>query len=398
MNIKKEINPASRIQSVDILRGAVMIIMALDHVRVFSGDLPGDPSAGPFLSRWITHYCASAFTFFAGTSAFLYLQKSNNKSDLTHFLITRGIWLVILEMFVVRFLWTFNLDISSFVHTNIIWTLGWSMVILAAFIRLKPMTIGIIGLVIIFIQQFFQFVPSVFPCSVQEQVANMWGFFYPSPFASKAVFLQGFSLPKVFGITVLYVILPWLGVMMAGYWFGQLLLMEFSRLQKYCLRIGVSAIGLFILAGSIVSATGSHAASQVPFLFKLLGQQKYPPSQLYLLMTLGPVIALVPWTEKVSGWLANALKTVGRVPMFYYLLHLLVIHLVALVVNIFISGSAHNEWYVTSPLVAMPEEFRWGLSMRYLVWAIVLVPDYFACRWYAKYKSAHPEKIWLKYL
>jgi uncharacterized membrane protein len=386
-----------RIQSIDILRGAVMIIMAIDHVRVYTGIPAGGTTAGVFFGRWITHYCAPSFAFFAGTSAFLYFQKSGNRKDLVKFLLTRGILLVVFELTVIRFFWTFNFEYANYLLAGVIWMLGWCMILFTPFVKLRPVTIGVIGLIMISVQQVFHYVPDIFPSSVQEPVREFWGFFYPS--ASKNTVLTGKSgLENIYGVSILYVLLPWIGVMMAGYGFGQLLLRDPAYVKRICLRIGISALFLFIIGGSIVILINPSANGNLPFLFKLLGQQKYPPSQLYLLMTLGPMIALVPWTEKAKGWLADALKIVGRVPMFYYILHLLLIHLSAFVVNLLLTGSIHQEWYNTAPLVGIPEDQRWGLPLLYLVWLTDVVILYFICRWYAHYKSSHPERSWLKYL
>jgi uncharacterized membrane protein len=305
---KKTIVNARRIQSVDLLRGIVMIIMAIDHVRVYSGVLPGGLNAVVFFTRWITNFCAPAFAFFAGTSAFLYLLKKGDKRDVVKFLVTRGLILVVLEMTVIRFFWTFNFDYANFVHTNVIWALGWCMIILAGVVRLRPVTIGIIGLLIISFQQIFQFVPALFPASLQEQIANAWGFFYPSPMLKPGnSIIPGFALPNNWGISILYVVIPWVGVMMAGYGFGVVLLRDREALRKICLRLGIGAIVLYLTIATAWVLVFPDARP-VPFIFKLLGQQKYPPSQLFLLMTLGPIIALVPWAEKVKGWLADAIK------------------------------------------------------------------------------------------
>ncbi|MHA4808053.1 DUF1624 domain-containing protein [Flavitalea flava] len=394
----QKLNPAhTRIQSVDLLRGAVMVIMAIDHVRAYSGIPAGSLSPAVFFGRWITHYSAPSFAFFAGTGAFLFLQKSGNKQGLAWFLITRGLLLVVLEMTVVRFFWTFNFDYANFMLAGVIWMLGWCMILLAPFVWLRPGTIGIIGLVLIFAQQIFHFVPAIFPSSIQEPVRTIWSFFYPS--GSRNAVLTGKSgLENIMGVSILYVLIPWIGVMMAGYGFGQLLLRDPGTVRKICLRIGISAILLFLVAGTIMILVSPSGDSDIPFIFKLLGQQKYPPSQLYLLMTLGPVIALVPWAEKVKGGFSNVLTIIGRVPLFFYLLHLLLIHLSAFIVNLVRSGTIHQDWYATAPLVGIPEDQRWGLSSLYLVWLIDVVILYFACRWYAGYKSRHPEKAWLKYL
>jgi uncharacterized membrane protein len=388
----------ARVQSIDLLRGIIMIIMAIDHVRVFSGVMPGGPTAAIFFTRWITHFCAPAFAFYAGTSALLYLQKAG-KSETIKFLITRGLLLVVLELTVVRFFWTFNFDYATFVHTNVFWMLGWCMVILAMFVRVRPLTVGLIGVAIIFGQQLFQYIPYVFPSSIQETVANYWRFFYPSELATKptTAIIPGFVLPEVLGISVLYVIIPWIGVMMAGYGFGQLLLQEPQRVKKFALRIGIGATLLFIVVAPAL-VLYNPPAGDAPFLLKVLGQQKYPPTQLYLLMTLGPLIALIPWADKVKGKLADAVILIGRVPMFYYLIHLFLIHLSAFVVNLILSGNIQHEWYGTAPLVGIPAEQRWSLPVLYLVWIIDVVILYYICQWYARYKANHRDIVWLKYL
>jgi len=377
-----------------------MIIMAIDHVRVYSGLPAGGPTAGIFFTRWITHYCAPAFVFFAGTSAFLYFSKTKSKSDLVKFLITRGLLLVVLELTVIRFFWMFNFDFANFTFSGVIWALGWCMVLLAAFVPMRASTVGVIGLLIVFFQQVFQYVPSLFPLSMQESVVKFWGVFYPSVWEGKSgsSLLSGSSgIPTFLGISIFYVLIPWIGVMMAGYGFGQMLIRSKEEVKKLCLRIGLSCIVVFLIVGSLFILRQPEG-NETPFIFKLLGQQKYPPSQLFLLMTLGPLIALIPWAEQVKGWFAKAIILIGRVPMFYYLLHILLIHLSAYVVNLILSGSIHQEWYETAPFVGIAEEQRWSLPLLYLVWVIDVVILYYICRWYAEYKSNHSEKTWLKYL
>ena len=391
----------ARIQSVDILRGLVMVIMAIDHVRVYSGIPAGGLTYGIFFTRWITHYCAPAFAFFAGTSAFLYYQKSGNRKDLVQFLVTRGLLLVVFELTLVRFFWTFNFQYSNFTITGVIWMLGWCMVLLAPIVRLRPSTLAIIGVAMIAFQQVLGFLPLLFPESLQPLVVKYWSFFYPSAVAGREGVVLGAGsggLPSALGVSIFYVILPWLGVMMAGYGFGQLLLKDPATVKRLCLRIGLSATALFLVVAAIFAVRMGQEGNDSPFIFRVLGQQKYPPSQLYILMTLGPVIALIPWAQKIKGRIADALKTIGRVPMFYYLLHLLLIHLSAYVVNLALYGTTHQDWYETAPFVGFAEEFRWSLPLLYLTWAIDVVLLYFACVWYARYKGSHPEIKWMKYL
>lgn len=380
-----------------------MLIMAIDHVRVYSGMPAGGATAGIFFTRWITHFCAPTFAFFAGTSAFLYFQKVRNRSEVVHFLLTRGVLLVILEMTVIRFAWMFNLDFATFNITGVIWMLGWCLILLALFVKLRvgPVSMSIIGLSIVFGQQIFHYVPAIFPLAMQRGVASVWGFFYPSLVATpKAISIApGLpALPNMFGISIFYVILPWIGVMMAGYGFGKILLSDPETIRKNCLRLGISALFLFISIAPIVLLKDSYAIDDIPIIFKLLGQQKYPPSQLYILMTLGPIIALVPWAERMTGNIAEALKTIGRVPMFFYLIHIPLIHLFAFLMNVMMYGNIHQDWYETAPFVNIDVDNHWGLLILYGVWIVVCVILYFACVWYAGYKSRHPEKRWLKYI
>lgn len=378
--------PDPRIKSIDVLRGAVMVLMAIDHVRVYSGIPAGGKDYGIFFTRWVTHFCAPSFVFLAGTSIFLYGKKLNSKGLLARYLITRGLLLVLLELTVIRFFWTFNFNYSNFLLAGIIWMLGWCMVIMAALIWLKPVIVGITGLAIISLQQIFQYVPSILSQSSQKFAGYFWEFIYPA------------GLDALPGVTILYVLVPWIGVMAAGYGFGSIFLQEPEKRRKICIWLGLSAIALFIIIGSIIIFKQPLSNSELPFILKLLNQKKYPASQLFLLMTLGPLIACLPFAEKAKGWLSNVLATFGRVPLFYYILHILIIHLGALVINYFRGGSMSFEWYATAPYVEMPPEHRWSLLLLYAEFACDVILLYYLCSWYAKYKKAHPEKRGLKFL
>ncbi len=382
----EELPGFQRVQSLDILRGAVMVLMAIDHVRVYAGVPPGGPDPAIFFTRWITHYCAPAFVFFAGTAAFFYGRKINNSNMLARYLVTRGLLLVILELTVIRFGWTFNLNFSEFMLAGVIWMLGWCMVLLSLFVWLKSKTIGIIGLAIIYFQQLFAFIPQSLPESLKPSVGGFLEFFYSS------------GLNALPGITILYVIIPWIGVMMAGYGFGNILLLEPVIRKRICLQIGLSAIALFIIAGSILIFAAPSSPQAPPFIFQLLNQKKYPASQLYLMMTLGPAIALIPLAEKTKGWFAETLKIFGRVPFFYYLLHIPLIHISALLVNYLRDGATHQDWYTNAPYASVPFESQWSLPMLYLVFVIDVFILYLACRLYVRYKFSHPENTWMKYI
>jgi len=378
--------PSARLQSIDILRGAAMVLMAIDHVRVYSGLPAGGLDPGIFFTRWVTHFCAPTFVFFAGTAAFLYGYKLNDKKALTKFLLTRGLALVVLELTLIRFGWTFNFNFSEFMLAGVIWMLGWCMVLMALLVRIRAGVVGVIGLAIIFFQQLFSILPALLPESLKSSVGGFLEFIYSS------------GLQPLPGISILYVIVPWIGVMAAGYGLGTIVHLDERRRRKRCLAIGLSATLLFLVTASILilsKPTPQHAPA---FIFRLLNQQKYPASPLFLLMTLGPTIALIPLAEKARGWMAKTLAIFGRVPFFYYLLHIPLIHATALLVNVLRVGAPHQEWYAYAPFTSIPEASRWTLPLLYLVFLIDVLILYLACRWYAGYKSNHPEKKWVKYL
>jgi len=375
-----------RIASLDIVRGAVMVLMAIDHVRVYSGVPAGGPTPGLFFTRWVTHFCAPAFVFFAGTGAFLYGKKLGDTGALARYLVTRGLLLVLLELTVIRASWTFNVDYSAFILAGVIWMLGWCMVLMAALIRLPARAIGTLGLLVIIFQNVFGLLGGALP----ESARRIWEFLYPVG----AEITLGASGPT---ISVLYVIVPWIGVMAAGYAFGTIMVRDSNERRRLCLRIGLSATALFLLLGSLAVFLAPAPGGAPPVLFRLLNQNKYPASQLFLLMTLGPTIALLPVAERARGRAADVLATFGRVPMFYYLLHIPLIHATALLAWFLRDGSVHPERFATAPFVSIPEAQRWGLPLLYLVFFIVVAGLYVPCRWFGHVKSRRPA-AWLRYL
>lgn len=323
------------------------------------------------------------FALFAGTGAYLYGRKLAGTGALARFLLGRGLLLVLLEMTVIRLEWTFNFDYRNFALAGVIWMFGWSMVLLAGLVRLPAWLVGVIGLAIIFLQKVFAYVPRLLPPHARDLTGPFWEYVYPS---------GGKAWP---GIAILYVLVPWIGVMAAGYSLGAMLLRERGERRRLCLGIGLSATALFLVIGSLSLAPA--AAGAPPMLLRLLNQQKYPASPLFLLMTLGPAIACLPLAERARGWFARVLATFGRVPMFYCLLHILTIHIAALVVTFMRTGSIHPEWYATAPFAWMPAPQRWTLPLLYLVWAIVVVMLYFPCRWFAGQKDLRRDS-WRRYI
>jgi uncharacterized membrane protein len=376
-----------RIQSIDFLRGLVMVLMAIDHVRVYSGLPAGGPEAGIFFTRWVTHFCAPVFVFLSGTSAYLYGRKIDNRIALAEYLVSRGALLIVLEFTLIRFAWTFNLNYAAFALAGVIWMLGACMILLAGLIFLRPALVGVIGLAIIFLQDLFAGVPLLLPESARVGFGRFWEFIYSS----------GLEGPE--GITILYVLVPWIGVMAAGYGFGLILEKDPKTRRRILITIGATGTLLFLVWAGIRISMKPAGDEDAPFIFQLLNQRKYPASQLFLLMTLGPAILLMPFVERMNSAAGKAIVTIGKVPFFYYLMHIPLIHVTALLVNLIREGRTLSDWYATAPYVWFPEEgHQWGLGLLYAVFAVDVVILYVLCRWYEQYKFSHPENRLLKYI
>lgn len=392
----------SRIASIDIIRGAVMILMAIDHVRVYSGLPAGGPTLEIFFTRWITHFCAPAFIFLAGTSGFFYARKH---ADISQFLLIRGLWLVILELTVLRLAWTFNFDFAHYEMAGVLWVIGCCMILMAALVKLPIAVTGTLGIIIIAAHnlidsRLWQIVEGL----SASKFSGLWKILYVGFYAGPVQFGQNGP-----NLIVLYSIIPWIGVMAAGYAFGRILSFEPSRRKRICLTIGLAAIVLFlILRGfnlygdprpwhrSVQSQDGSPS---MPALLSFLNCTKYPASLDFLLMTLGPIIALMPLLETARGALARTVALFGRVPFFFYVLHIPLIHALALLVSKIRLGFV-STWLFTNHPMGNPEPpdgYTWSLPLLYGIWAIAIVILYFACRWYAQVKATSTAR-WLKYL
>ncbi|HKS06618.1 MAG TPA: heparan-alpha-glucosaminide N-acetyltransferase domain-containing protein [Gemmatimonadaceae bacterium] len=369
-----------RVMSLDIARGAVMVLMAIDHVRVYAGVPAGGPTPGVFFTRWITHFCAPAFVFLAGTGAFLHGQKLGHPRKLAQYLVTRGIILVLLELTVIRASWTFNVDYANWILAGVIWMLGWCMVLLAALVALPVAAIGAIGIAIVLAQTVFGGLGGALPSALR----SWWEFIYP---------IGSESGPA--GMTVLYSIVPWIGVMAAGYAFGAIMVRDAASRRRLCLQIGLGATAAFVLIAGYQAFVQTAADGAPPAWIRFFNQEKYPASVLFLLMTLGPTVALLPFAENARGRVASVLATFGRVPMFYYLLHIPLIHIVALAVWSTLGGA--GDWFATAPYVAVPASSQWSLIRLYVVFAVVVALLYFPCRWYAGVKARRSDG-WLRYI
>lgn len=392
----------SRIASIDIIRGAVMILMAIDHVRVFSGVPAGGPTPVIFFTRWITHFCAPAFIFLAGTSVFFYARKH---TDISRFLLIRGLWLIFLELTILRLSWTFNLDFAHYEMAGILWVIGCCMILMAGFVKLPLPVTATIGVITIFAHNLmdshlFQLASSL----NDSKFSGLWKILYFSFYSGPIQFtLNGPNL------IVLYSIIPWIGVMAAGYAFGKILAMQPARRTRLCLAIGLSAIALFlVLRGFNLYGDPSpwHRVVQshngrppMPGILSFLNCTKYPASLNFLLMTLGPILVLMPLLEKASGWLARQIAIFGRVPFFYYVLHVPLIHVLALLVSKIRLGVVSPWLFTNHPMgnPAPPDGYMWPLWLLYVVWAVAIFILYFASRWFGALKARRTD-WWLRYL
>lgn len=381
--------PSGRIASIDIVRGLAMVLMAIDHVRVYSGQPAGGPTPGIFFTRWITHFVAPAFVFFAGTAAFLHGRKLVDTTALSRFLLTRGAWLILLELTVIRLSWTFNADFAHYMIAGVIWMIGWCMILLAAAVHLPMRAIGVIGWGIIILHNAFG-----------GMISGLLNGPLHAPWLAAIVYDGGPVGNTPLG--VLFVLIPWIGVMMAGYHFGQQMIRPQPERISYCLRLGTTlTLSFMILRGVDIYGDPRHwrPDGPAPVYLRFLGTSKYPASLLFLLMTLGPMIALVGLAERWKGRVAGWLEVFGRVPMFYYLLHIPVIHAAACVVSLVREGRV-NPWLLGNHPLApppLPEGYRWSLALLYLVFAICVVVLYFPSAWYAKQRATR-KSAWLSYL
>src|SRR5271163_584239 len=372
-----------RIEAIDVVRGVIMILMALDHVRDYfgyPGVSPTDPATTTvplFFTRWITHFCAPVFFLLTGTGAYLSLRKKT-KRELSRFLFTRGLWLIFLELTVTRCLgWQFNFD-YHLTLLLVLWALGWAMIVLSVLVYLPASVVTTVGVVMIACHNLFDFVDSSNPLWTILHSPN---FIVNNP--GRVVF-------------VTYVLIPWIGVTAAGYGLGQIYSWPSARRKAFLLPLGIGlTAAFFVLRGINVYGDPQRWTTQKSAAFtalSFLNTTKYPPSLLYLLMTLGPALLFL-WVVDAGtpGWLRAAL-IVGKVPMFYYLLHIPLIHLLAVVVCYARYGQVY--WMFENPLFVQPPGWGYSLPIVYLVWAVVVLTLYPLCRWFAGLKQRRSDE-WL---
>lgn len=383
-----------RIYSIDIARGLVMIIMALDHTRdlmhssaiVFSPTDLKQTTPILFFTRWITHLCAPSFVFLSGTSAWLSIQRRNDPKYSRRWLLTRGIFLVLLELTLVNFGVWYDIHFRTLMF-QVIGAIGCGFIILGLLYKVSPKTLGIIGLVIIFGHDLLGLLPMV-----SNPVLQFSG-----------AFIYGMGVFKFGNLTVIlsYPVLPWLGIMLAGYASGRLFLLPDEVRKKNLLRIGLIALGLFILLRAAnIYGDPSRWSVQKDGMYTFLSFMnisKYPPSLLYTLATLGLLFLFLAAIDGTENAFTRVVSVYGKVPMFYYLIHWNIIHLLMLVM-VFLQGFRADQLVFDSFQFGRPPNSGIALPAVYLVWLCVVACLYPLCVWYGRYKAQHPEKKWLRFL
>ena len=374
-------NTSARVTSLDIVRGIAMILMAIDHVRVYSGVPAGGPTFGVFFTRWITNFVAPAFVFLAGSSAYLYGRKCADRWSLSKFLVSRGLWLILLELKFLRIAWTFNFDFQHYLLAGVIWMLGWSMIALAGAVYLPRPAIAAIGIALVALHN----LTNLF----RPQIEHAFGSNGPNWFLRILYFGGAVEIGKSGPpLLILYVLVPWVGLMLAGYAFGPITQKPLETRRRIYLRLGVALTTLFV-ALRLIGIYGDPRPWDRHSLFSFLNTAKYPASLEYLCMTIGPMFVVWAVAEAWTGRVSRVIETFGRVPMFYYLLHIPLIHFAACVVSLVREGHV-DPWLFTNHPVdpgLLPAGYMWSLPLLYLVYAVCLILLYFPCRWYAELKT-----------
>jgi len=393
--------PARRIQSVDALRGAIMMLMAIDHIRDYVARtamqfLPTNltrTTAPIFFTRWITHFCAPVFMLTAGLGAFFWMSREHrSKGELSRLLITRGVWLIFLEVTVLRLIVFSQLGFhASPVILLILWAIGLSMIALAGLILLPMRVLAGFSIAIIALHNLLDKVSA----ERFGRTAWLWDILHQQ---------NVFAFLGINFVTA-YPVLPWIGVMAAGYCLGTVFLWDARRRQRFLMRLGLALTLAFVVLRAINfygdPTRWGHQPSALFTVLSFLNTTKYPPSLDFLLMTLGPAIAAMAWLERLHFSFTNPLIVFGRVPFFYYGSHLLVAHLIAIAMNFARYGrtsfllSAPPS--MGSPSELFPSDYGFPLWTVYAVWVGVLPLLYPACLWFARLKQ-HRHAWWLTYL
>ena len=379
----------ARLASVDIVRGAIMVLMALDHVRDFVTELRFTPenlaqgSAALFAARWFTHFCAPGFFLLAGIGIGIAARRRRSPADMTKYLLTRGLWLLVLELIITPVGWRFSFDLLP-AFALVLWALGWSMILMALLVHLPRAVVAGIALILI-------------------AGHNLLDGLQPAAFGSlgwlwNVLHVQGFVIPGK--LLIAYPLIPWVGVMALGYVLASCYQWSADRRRRFFVVAGMIGVALFI-ALRFANGYGNPepwTSQRTPALTvaSFLNVRKYPPSLHFLLMTLGPILIALALTEEVRGRVGRWLSVYGRVPLFFYVTHIFAAHLAGMAVALIQGGELRRIPIFTDP-ASLPEWFGVGLPGVYLAWALVVVALYFPCRAFARLKDRRRD-WWLQYL
>lgn len=384
-----------RIESIDLLRGLVIVLMALDHTRDFFGDLGAQPTnldtttAALFFTRWITHFCAPVFFLLTGTGAWLTLRRMSRR-ELSGFLLSRGVWLIFLEFVVMRFALQFNVDYQTTVLT-VLWGLGWAMIVLSLLVRLPMWAIVGFGATLLLGHNALDGIP----LAAFGKLAPFWCLLH----VPGVVYDHGHAT-----VVVGYVLIPWVGVTALGYALGQVFDLDAARRKRLLLRLGLALSAAFI-ALRLLNVYGDPTpwavqGSALWTVMSFLNVAKYPPSLLFLLMTLGPALVLLSVLDREPARVLRPLLVFGKVPLFFFVVHFFLIHALAVGASYLRYGRV-GEMFSSPDLAHFPfsQPAGWavGLPTIYLLWIAVVAALFPLCRWYAGIKKHH-RTWWLSYL
>lgn len=378
-------NTGTRLSSIDAWRGFVMVFMALDHVRDFFTSYSFDPadlnhtSGMLFFTRIITHLCAPIFFFSIGTSMSLSLLRGKTIKDISFFLFTRGIWIIIVGCTIGHFTWKFNFDLS-YQELGVLWVIGCAMIVLSGLVYLPKWLILIFGLTL------------VFGHNLLDHKDHILGVFSVLHSPAKITYQNGLT------VYWHYLLIPWIGVPALGFVFGSIYSLRENEQIKWITLLGLFTIVLFVVL-RFINIYGdplpwSVQKDSIFTIMSFLSVNKYPPSLLYLLMTMGPAFLLLVAFQKSKGFIVNKLAIFGKVPFFFFLIHVTVIHLFA-VITAYILHKPIDPFFTNE---YGDLGFLGGLWATYLVWFIVIIALFPLCRWYAEFKKNHQANTILRYL
>lgn len=391
--------PASkRIESIDLLRGLIMVIMALDHTRDFfhKEGLSGDPlnaaTTTPILyfTRWVTHFCAPTFVFLSGLSAWLQRGRKS-KIELSLFLISRGLWLIFIDLTIMTLIFSADIYFSVFTLETL-WSIGAGMIILGILIHLPFRFILAIGLLIFFGHNLLDLAEQS-----RSGVVPVWWSFLHRP----AIVPIGGN----HSLFIFYPFLPWAGLTLLGYCCGKLFTdTDAERRKKILLTIGISAIVFFVVLRTINiygnPLPWSQQKDSLSTFFVFMNVQKYPPSLLFLCATMGPVLIFLALLKNTGSKWVKVVSVYGRVPLFYFIVHFFILHTAAIIVYL---CRGHSVAEGMEGVPGLPFKFAvpgegYNLLTVYGIWIVLVIILYPICRWYDNYKTNHKEKWWLSYL